>query len=286
MAEPVFPPDVERTVNEVLLKETRGMCTAMSLVASRFYAWTKPIMFHTVIVRPHKNWVERVNDWLLPNANLIHVLVLDLPNVTEGKFGDGHRERFSAEETTAIRRLLHAAGGHVKHFAVTWNIWAHLEGECGAIPVESLYLIWDRAMYVGGPSLRNLQHPLVLKDLTVYAPRDLGLRGYSVSMFRQSTENYCPHTRHCPNLAYVTYAAHSAEGVNERGWGLKGSMFVHVGSRFLTAEEESERIKEEKERYPNFSTAYVGSLRELLEEWVAKVEGRPSILVHPPPRVA
>ncbi|KAJ7172175.1 hypothetical protein C8R46DRAFT_1085020 [Mycena filopes] len=278
--EPVLTEDMERTVNEVLLKETRGMCGVMSLVASRFYTWTKPITFHTVIVRPRKNWVQRINDCLLPNAHLIHVLVLDLPNIV----GKETRARFSDEEVAAIARLLRAAE-RVKHLVVTWNIWAHLEHECGAIPVESLYLMWDGAMYVDRPDLNNLQYPSSLQDLTVYAHRNLGQRGFSLFSQLSSTQNYCPQTSHCTNLAYVAYATDSATGVKVGGFGLKGSMFIRVGSTFLTAEEEDERIKEEKERYPDFSTAYVGSRKELLAEWVAKVEGRPSILVHPPPRV-
>ncbi|KAJ7174541.1 hypothetical protein C8R46DRAFT_1252184 [Mycena filopes] len=278
--QPVFPQDIERTINEVLLKETRGMCGVMSLVASRFYAWTIPITFHTVIVHPHKNWMQRINEYLLPNANLIHVLVLALPNTV------GHRERaqFSDKEVAAIAQLLQAAE-RVKHLAVTWNIWAHLEHACGTIPVESLYLMWDGVLYVDPPNLGNLQHPSALKDLTFHAPHNLGLRGCS-SFGMWKTRNYCPQTRHCPNLAYVAYATASATPIGVRGFGLTGFMFVRVGSRVLTAEEESKRIKEEKERDPIFSTAYVGSTRELLEEWVAKVEGQPSILVHPPPRVA
>ncbi|KAJ6479246.1 hypothetical protein C8R47DRAFT_1198281 [Mycena vitilis] len=63
----------------MLLLDARGMCHTMSLVASRFNVWTKPITFHTVIVRPHDNWVQRVRDHLLPNGNFIRILVLDLP---------------------------------------------------------------------------------------------------------------------------------------------------------------------------------------------------------------
>ncbi|KAJ7165958.1 hypothetical protein C8R46DRAFT_1219731 [Mycena filopes] len=201
-----------------------------------------------MVVRPHKNWVQRINNWLLPNADLIHVLVLDLPNNVE----HCERAQFSDEEKAAIARLLRAAR-RVKHLAVTWNIWAHLERECGAVPVESLYLMWDGAMYVDRPDLRNLEHPSALKDLTVYAYHYLGRRGSS--SFRQYTKNYCPQTRHCPNLAYVAYATDSATPVNVKDLRLKGSMFIHVPSRVLTAEEESKRIKQEKEWYPNFSTA-------------------------------
>ncbi|KAJ7165968.1 hypothetical protein C8R46DRAFT_1275362 [Mycena filopes] len=225
MAEPVFPEDIERTINEVLLKETRSMCGTMSLVASRFYVWTKPISFHTVIIRPTTNWVQRISDWLLPNANLIRVLVLDLPN----NLGNRGRGCFSDEEVAAIAQLLRAAG-RVKHLAVTWNVWAHLERDCGAISVESLYLMWDGAMFVDGPDLGNLQQPSALKDLTVYAHRNLGRRGFSLFSQLSSTENYCPQTSHCPNLAYVAYAADSDTPINVKGFNLKGSMFVRVGS--------------------------------------------------------
>ncbi|KAJ7174524.1 hypothetical protein C8R46DRAFT_1214724 [Mycena filopes] len=281
--EPVFPEDIERTVNEVLLKETRGMCGAMSLVAFRFYTWTQPIAFHTVVIRPRKNWVQRVNDWLLPNAHLIQVLVVALPNIV----GAGAQGRCSGEEVAAIGRLLHAAK-RVKHLAVTWSIWAHLGHECGAIPVESLYLMWDGAIYdrVSPPHLDHLQHPFALKDLTVHAPRDL--RGFSWFHEVPIAENYFPQTTHCPNLTSVAYAAQHLPGmVNVGRDHTQGSMFIYVPApRVLTTEEEDKRIKQEKERYPNFSTAYVGSLEELLEGWVAKVEGRPSILAHPSLRVA
>ncbi|KAJ7165960.1 hypothetical protein C8R46DRAFT_1351441 [Mycena filopes] len=246
----------------------------MSLVASRFYAWTKPIKFFTVIVRPRNNWVQRIDDWLLPNANLIHVLVLDLPNIV----GEETRGRFSDEELAAIGRLLRAAK-RVKHLAATWNIWAHLERECGAIAVESLYLMWDRAMFVDPPELYHLQHPSVLRDLTIHAPYTL-----THSWFRSPGENYFPRTGHCANLAYVAYATGFLPDIVTAG--MEGSMFICVPSKVVTAKEEDEEIEQRKEKFLNFSTAYVGSLEELLEEWVAKMEGRSNILLHPPPRVA
>lgn len=248
---------------------------------------TQPIAFHTVIIRPRKNWIQRVNDWLLPNANLIQVLVVALPNIVGGELGGGAQGRCSDEEVAAIAQLLQAAK-HVKHLAVTWSIWAHLGPECGAIPVESLYLMWDGVMYdrVSPPHLDHLQHPFALKDLTVHAPRDL--RGFSWFHEIPAAENYFPQTMHCPNLAYVAYAAQHLPGIVNVGRDhTQGSMFIYVPSRRVLngTQEEDKRIKQEKERCPKFSTAYVGSLEELLGEWIAKVEGRSSLLVHPSPRI-
>ncbi|KAJ6564136.1 hypothetical protein B0H19DRAFT_1258627 [Mycena capillaripes] len=87
----------------------------MSLVASRFHAWTKPFTFHTVIVRRHDKWVQTTTDCVLPNASFIRMLVLDLPFTQ-----DEVRLQSSAEELSIIRRLLEACG-RVSHLAVTWN---------------------------------------------------------------------------------------------------------------------------------------------------------------------
>ncbi|KAJ7101483.1 hypothetical protein B0H15DRAFT_1017896 [Mycena belliarum] len=168
LPQPVFPEDIERTINEVLLRDTRDMCGTMSLVASRFNIWTKPISLHMVMVRRCDNWMERVCDWLLPNAAFVRILVLDMPSLQGRK-----RIPLPAEELGLIRRLLEASE-RVAHLAVTWNIWSALQQECSALCLESLYLIWDHAYYkVPVPSLADLQYPTALRDLTISAPPDL-----------------------------------------------------------------------------------------------------------------
>ncbi|KAJ7108166.1 hypothetical protein C8R44DRAFT_744117 [Mycena epipterygia] len=139
-SEPTFPEDIERTINEVLLNDARDMCGTMSLVASRFHTWTRPIMFHTVIIRRRGDWIQRISDCLLLNASFIRVLVLDLTSTQLPRV----RAQIPDEELSPIRLLLEASG-RVGHLAVTWNIWAHLQRECGALRLESLYLVWDGA---------------------------------------------------------------------------------------------------------------------------------------------
>ncbi|KAJ7927082.1 hypothetical protein B0H13DRAFT_1861622 [Mycena leptocephala] len=53
------------------------------------------------------------------------------------------------------------------------------------------------------PSLKHLQHPAALKDLTVYAPPDLR----NATPFRPRGQLYLPDTASYVNLAYVTHAA-------------------------------------------------------------------------------
>ncbi|KAJ7436066.1 hypothetical protein B0H11DRAFT_2111725 [Mycena galericulata] len=155
---PAFPEDIERTINQVLLDDARDMCGTMSLVASRFYAWTKPITFRTVVVRRHNDWTKRIDEFLLPNASFIRCLAIP--------------GSFSAAELSPVRLLLESAR-QVVHLAVTWSLWAQLPSECGALGLESLYLIWDGVPPVSFPSLKHLERPTALKDLTIFAPADL-----------------------------------------------------------------------------------------------------------------
>ncbi|KAJ6564117.1 hypothetical protein B0H19DRAFT_1258616 [Mycena capillaripes] len=166
---PSFPEDIERTITEVVYDDARNMAGTMSLVASRFHAWTKPLTFHTVIVRRHDNWMQTTSDCVLPNASFIRVLVLDLPFTQ-----DEVRLQSSAEELSIIRRLLEACG-RVSHLAVTWNIWAHLERECGVLELKSLCLVWDGefSRRIDAPSFLHLRNRTALQDLTVSAPADL-----------------------------------------------------------------------------------------------------------------
>ncbi|KAJ7174466.1 hypothetical protein C8R46DRAFT_1252014 [Mycena filopes] len=276
---PTFPEDLERQICEVLLNDTRDMRGVMSLVASRFNIWTKPIKFHTVVVRRHNDWMQRLDDCILPNAGLIRALVLDLSFSK-----DDRRCLFSNEELSSIRRLLGASEG-VTHLAVTWNIWAYLERECGALRLQSLYLIWDDALLdVNPPQLGGLQHPAALEDITIFAP--LSLDPHYSGWHRP--EDYLPHAWHCTNLAYVTYAAVCVA----HGWidpRLKGYLAVAVGERTVNEtlkEEEHFSIKYDKEHHPNFATLYLRTWNDVLREWLNKAEGRESLLEHPPPRTS
>ncbi|KAJ6479405.1 hypothetical protein C8R47DRAFT_1136709 [Mycena vitilis] len=99
-------------------------------------------MFHTAIVHRHNDWMQWVKQALIPNANLIRILVLDL---AQGEFDPllgRPGERSSEEELSLLRQLLDACG-QVNHSAMTWNVWSQLQHECGALPFQSLYLIWD-----------------------------------------------------------------------------------------------------------------------------------------------
>ncbi|KAF8188501.1 hypothetical protein K438DRAFT_1764257 [Mycena galopus ATCC 62051] len=229
--DPAFPEDIERAINELLLSDTKDMCGAMSLVASRFYSWTKPVTFRTVIVRRANNWMQRTSDCLFPNASFIRILVLDMPFKQNGR---------------------RACEG-VRHLAVTWNIWAHLERECGALRLEGLYLVWDgvasSSPQIIPPALDQLRHPGALEDLTLCAPPDL----YSTLRCRFG-ETDLPPTGQCVNLAYVTYGSRQWPGRGVDPTNLKGAMHVLIGRTHLFDFEES-RMKEIREYYSNFSIA-------------------------------
>ncbi|KAJ7480901.1 hypothetical protein FB451DRAFT_1238714 [Mycena latifolia] len=275
---PTFPEDIERAINEEVLNNYRDMCGTVSLVASRFREWTKPVTFHTVVLRPHNNWMERIRDVFLPNASFIRCLAITVRQI-QGPLSD--------EELTYVRRLLEASN-HVKHFAVVWSIWAHHHRECGALQLESLYLIWDKKHHIPPPSLKNLQHPSTLNDLTVDAPADLN----NMITWRPWGELYIPDTRQCVNLAYVTYAANTLPGGSLTFFcddsefpAIRGVMFVLVDipEKLKNEAQDSELMKDEEEFYPNFSTTYLPNSWQLLNEWLEKMEGRPSVFQHPPP---
>ncbi|KAJ7174461.1 hypothetical protein C8R46DRAFT_1031124 [Mycena filopes] len=256
---PTFPEDLEREICERLLDDARDMRGAMSLVAWRFNVWTKPIKFHTVVIRGHDNWTQRLDDCILPNAGLIRALVLNLPRSEKSA-----RCSFSDEELSSLRRLLRALEG-VRHLAVTWNIWAYLEPECGALRLQSLCLIWDDILIARPPQLAELQHPAALEDITM-----------TITSRTRGT---------CTNLAYVAYATASI-GPWKGDRCLKGYMAVAVertpyaiqaGETFLTVRR--------KEGHPNHATLYARTWDEVLREWLNKVEGRESLLEHSPPRI-
>ncbi|KAJ7821759.1 hypothetical protein B0H14DRAFT_2830323 [Mycena olivaceomarginata] len=256
---PAFPEDIERAINQVLLDDAPEMCATMSLVASRFYAWTKPITFRTVIVRRHSDWTKRINDILLPNASFIRCLAIP--------------GQLSGAELSHVRQLLDSAR-QVLHLAVTWSLWAQLPRECGALSLESLYLIWDSESHILFPSLKLLQRPSALRDLTISAPADL----HDLTSFRTWGELYLPDTAHCTRLAYVTYAADRYTSPTV------GSLCEDIPSlQGAMGGEEDEMITDDVAVYSRFSTAYLPRASQVLGEWVAKMEGRPSVLVHPPP---
>ncbi|KAJ7240997.1 hypothetical protein C8J57DRAFT_1527334 [Mycena rebaudengoi] len=139
----------------------------MSLVASRFNIWARAFMVHTVVVRRRKNWKLRIREVALPNARCIRILVLNLPHIV-GRV----RRQLPDVELSLIRELLKASTD-VRHLSVSWNVLAVLDLECGALQLQSLYLIWDGVWHIAPPSLRHLQHPEALLDLTVAAPPEL-----------------------------------------------------------------------------------------------------------------
>ncbi|KAJ7165837.1 hypothetical protein C8R46DRAFT_290957 [Mycena filopes] len=282
-ADPIFPEDLERKICEVLVEDTRDMCGPISLVASRFHAWMKDIKLWTVVVRESDDWAQRINDCILPNAGLIRVLVLDLSFHKD----DDRRCVYSGEELSSIRRLL-GTSRRLRHLAVTWNIWACLEQECAALRLQSLYLIWDGAGFDGttrieAPTLEKLQHPAALEYLTMFAPLSLA-PGWSPW---REPDSQLPVMAHCTNLAYVTYAANLLQVLPWTGKQyLKGCMTVALRAPKVDGMRgDDSRNSARKDRIPNFSTLHMSGLGELLREWLKKVEGRKSLLDHPPPRM-
>ncbi|KAJ7076996.1 hypothetical protein B0H15DRAFT_571402 [Mycena belliarum] len=272
----MLPEDIEREVTEVLLSEAKDMCRTMSLVASRFNAWTKPVMFGTIVLREHDNWTTHLSEVLLPNTRFIQRLAV----MVEYNRSDG--SHLPDADLAQIKRLLEASI-QVKHLAVTWSIWARLPQECGNMHLESLYLEWDRDYCISPPTLRHLQHPDELKDLTVYAPPDLD---NPMPKWRSWGYFYLPTTTRCTNLAYVTYAALTLPdrslGALSAQPNMKGVMFVLVDTseKYMTGDN---RWKREEKVWPAFSAVYLRYPHQILGEWLARMEGRPSALVHPPP---
>ncbi|KAJ7174479.1 hypothetical protein C8R46DRAFT_90671 [Mycena filopes] len=221
--------------------------------------------------------MQRLDDCILPNAGLIRVLVLNLP-----RSENTVRCSFSDEELSSIRRLLGASKG-VRRLAATWNIWAYLEPECGALRLQSLCLIWDHAFLdVKTPQLAELQHPAALEDITMFAPLSLDPHWSGWRL----PGTYLPNTRHCTNLTYVTYAA-TCVVVTWKVRNLKGYMAVAVGERTVDDIQRGEGwlTLRRKESDPNFSTLYMRTWKEVFREWLNKAEGRESLLEHPPPRI-
>ncbi|KAJ7477654.1 hypothetical protein FB451DRAFT_1173199 [Mycena latifolia] len=201
-----FPEDIERAINKVLLNDTREMCGTMSLVASRF---------RTCFIR-------------------ILVLDLDLP-FTEGR----GRSHLPEEELLLIRRVLEASG-RIRHLAVTWNIWAHLPRECGALWLSGLYLIWHRGFHI-------------------YTTCSILLHSGTLP----STHLPISTTR-----CHLERLANTSSRQGGKHFDLQGAMLVLVGRTELH-EQTATKIQMISDRYPKFSAVLV--------EWVAKMEGQESL---------
>ncbi|KAJ7608716.1 hypothetical protein FB45DRAFT_1128459 [Roridomyces roridus] len=268
-SEPIFPEDVERLIHEAVMNNSREMRGTMALVASKFHAWTKPFLYHTVVILSKDNWPQRVHEFLIPNASFIRTLALSAPLA---EFQD---------EISHIHALVEAALG-VRSLAVPWRIWARLHREFGFLQLKNIYLIWDyNATSV--PTLNSLRHPSALKQLTIYAPADL--RNPLIS-FRPWGELYLPDTSRCTNLEYVAYAADRTP-VPSIGYlcedipSLKAAVFVLVNVPEPRQGEEDGLVMEDKEVYPNFSTVWIERSGMVFWEWLARAEGRESLLDPP-----
>jgi hypothetical protein len=204
-------------------------------------------------------------------------LVLDLAFTQ-----DGCRGQLSSEELSLIQQFLEGAR-QVRHLAVTWNIWAQFQHKCGALQLESLYLLWDGAFNIlprvdiQKPTIDHLQHPDILENLTVSGPTNLD---GPTPWAPWGSRPYLPATSQCVKLTSVTYVTTSMP----LGWvsycGVKSAMVVLV-ERMEPEEWEQNRIKQDKKRYPNYSVVCVPDWDQVLVAWVAKMEGRESILNHP-----
>ncbi|KAJ7268448.1 hypothetical protein C8J57DRAFT_1717192 [Mycena rebaudengoi] len=249
--QPTFPEDLERVITEVLLTDARDMCGTMSLLASRFYPWTTPFRFHTVVVRRRK--ADAATSRLRPAP-------------------EGRRRGQCPDEALALIRCLLDASRSISHLAVTWNIWSDLQIECGVLRLESLYLIWDGTFYTSPPSLHHLQHPATLADLTVGAPSELDKPMLPV----WHPKRYLPALAPCVNLAYLTYVSDRTPFPSVAYEPFRGTMFVLV----CTSPYDEQQIKRDTQRYPQYSAVCVRYWNEVLIGWVAKVEGRESLLNH------
>ncbi|KAJ7635454.1 hypothetical protein DFH06DRAFT_1336484 [Mycena polygramma] len=251
--DPAFPEDIERHITELLLDNVGDMWRVMSCVAFRFRVWTKPTMFRTLFLR---------------NANFIQILAIDLPS-TRGNLSDAG--------LTQISQLLQASEG-VRHLAVSWHIWEHFASECGRLKIGSVYLIWDGTHDLSEPPLDKIQHPLSLTEFTMYAPPANTTRVDWFYFPVTITEDF-------PNLVRLTYAVSEQPDIHGYGEYLEGVMWVLVDRPTKRLDSSTtEFIWQLKVEYLNYFTAYLRCPNQVLGEWLAKMEGRRSVLEHPPPR--
>ncbi|KAJ7221110.1 hypothetical protein C8J57DRAFT_1254119 [Mycena rebaudengoi] len=120
-------------------------------------------------------------------------------------------------------------------------------------------VIWDGAWYTSPPTLHGLQHPAALVHLTVSAPPDLR----RPTTYQRCGLCYVPELAHCVNLAYLTYACKRVIRSGVADLRLKGTMLVHL----CLGPHDLGWIK-------------MRHLEEVLAEWIAKAEGRESLLDH------
>ncbi|KAJ7663326.1 hypothetical protein DFH06DRAFT_1128651 [Mycena polygramma] len=259
--DPRLPQDIERVITEVLVNDHLDMAGTMSLVAARFRTWhsaarAKSETLRTVVIRHREHWTQRISDLFLPNAHLIQILVIDLPST------------LSEEELLHIQRLLQGAE-KVKHLAVGWHIWEHFV-ECGFLQLESLCLIWDEARQMDSPHLGHLQHPSLLRNVTIYAPP----RPISVDARNSAWAQFnLPATilDDFPNLASLTYAARN-EVPDSWGceWDTEGKTVVHTWTMGVRTASKGFKLAGEAE----FSTVYFDCSNEVLRDWLRRREGR------------
>jgi hypothetical protein len=223
--QPTLPEDLERAINEEVLIDTRDMCSTMSLVASRFHIWCVRI---TVSLRSLYNtaYGQDKTDSISTPSSLAGRLTGCSESAaaycrTRASFAYWSLICLSGKVMSGVgsqQKSCQSFGNSSKlpeggiHLAVTWNIWAYLERQCGALRLEALYLMWDGALGIRPPSLYYLQQPAAVEDLTVFAPVDLR----HPSMWRAG-KRYLPEWRQCVNLAYVAYVASrlTAQGLED-----------------------------------------------------------------------
>ncbi|KAJ7635455.1 hypothetical protein DFH06DRAFT_1336485 [Mycena polygramma] len=266
--DPRLPQDIERVITEALLHEDSDMAGTMSRVAPRFRTWAKSETLRTVVVREVENWTQRISELFLPNAHLIQTLAIDMPST------------LYEEELLHIQRLLQAAE-RVRHLAVGWPIWQHFAFACGSLQLESLCLIWDGACQMPSPYLSHLQHPASLRNLAIYAPPRPTLvdarycSWAQISLPASLMEDF-------PNLASLAYAARTQL---PDIWGCKGDteskIVMHTwtqsGSNLTNVYDTAvETAAIHGDNYREFSTAYLRCSREVLIDWLGKLERRDS----------
>ncbi|KAJ7234261.1 hypothetical protein C8J57DRAFT_1249403 [Mycena rebaudengoi] len=123
------------------------------------------------------------------------------------------------------------------------------------------------------PRLR-MQRPASVKPLPDLgcAPPDLR----RPTTYQRCGLCYVPELAHCVNLAYLTYACKRVIRSGVADLRLKGTMLVYL----CPGPHDLGWIEMDKQRYPRCSSICMRHLVEVLAEWIAKAEGRESLLDH------
>ncbi|KAJ7617300.1 hypothetical protein FB45DRAFT_933847 [Roridomyces roridus] len=280
---PMFPEDIERLIHQTLLHDSQEMRGVMALVAARFHLWTKPFIYRTVVIRRRDDdvdWMQRTVDFLLPNAGLIRTLALDLP--FSGRQGPSFEE-----ELTHIRKLLRSAS-RIVSLAATWNMWSRLSIEIGSLELQNIYLFWAGSSKYGlaAPSLSHLRHPQKLLALTIadpllchHTPLPSGWY-YTFSQYRR-----LPETERCTNLRYLAYGT-ARVGIQTLNTFCQDHPHIEAVFMFTTADiidvNGDLRQRLQAILQPNCYGAWVVSSSDVLQEWLARTEGRESVLDYRP----